>query len=172
MTQGLPAVGHPPRHGWAPGAIDNKPLSSGKWPCGGEVEARRGAWPAAGHSRGVDLHRAGGAACADEGHHHSQGKSEVRSRKAPEGAVCSPGSAAAPPRRQRGSSLNYPPCPGKAAGAGQRWAHLFGVGREHPCLSASAPGATPSRLWALAQVFPRPDVSAASSRRLIQQKQA
>ena len=42
------------------------------------------------------------------------------------------GSAAAPPRRQRGSSLNYLPCPGKAAGTGQRCAHLFGVWREHP----------------------------------------
>lgn len=39
---------------------------------------------------------------------------------------------AAPPQRQRGSSLNYPPCPGKAAGVGQRWVQLFGVGREHP----------------------------------------
>lgn len=51
-----------------------------------------GTWSAAGHSHGVDVHRAGGVAHTDEGHHQSPGKIEARSRKAPEGAaeaVCS-----------------------------------------------------------------------------------
>lgn len=57
------------------------------------------------------------------------------------------GSAAAPPQRQRGSSLNYPPCPGKAAGAGQMWMHLFRVGREHPSSQPHQAGSVPSHRY-------------------------